>query len=830
MHFKELPVKTYVDYINKYIEAPPAYWHVNMKDKEHKFSATKGKFRELGKSYERLNLRDITLLGYTFKNDLTKNYQDAQSVATVLKIMSAHAGKNQQQKFILVRLINLVWDSFINIWKGYGFSSTVSLANRLSEVLKAVPENGSVPDQSTLSSDPILNFEFELEPLNADLNYRNTSKKKQSKKLNDSTNKNDNHSVNKKDNHSTNKQDSNLVDKQNNNSQTKLDGNSTNKQDLENEQKQVPSASAQDLSRTNQTTNPTPDELNNGSNAKTANDQTNPANSGNTSLPNLTKEDVEIDDLFDTLPQSNQTTTPSNENTNAEDDKPPVNINSQDSNQMSETDPAKSNQSAAEATVQAKPIPPKKPGALSKIAEKIDKFTSGSPKDTKQQGARHSNDPASPISPKLSRVQRYKQTSEENQPTITPLFDTLLVVKNIERIESDELPKVSDNPNTLVDLFYTVCQPSDTINLNHRLCKQAISDWFNLSSSANQDNLVAWLKQQPTFSSEVFVACLESLIKRDKDKGGVSFHAVIELMNHYREHIYPLRTDEKNGKPVLPINDKSLTETLAMLISQNPNEDRFVNLVQWFTEKPEFDLEIFKGLMQAFKSADKKEEFHYPARDHLITALVNHPKWQEPLLKSNNELTNYIQNIFGYRFWHEDANQAQWEMSWSWLAPRFKADIPNLLAFIEVLNNKISQQTNGSIDVLNQAVYLYRKDKAFKESFDPKLLAVLPTLLASDPQNKNALRILESLIRSKTFTYPMFYDLIKFIVNHSDQNKFMPVYKLILGQFKKNNWEESLNNEQDGQATIVLKYIEDNPVKSKRRSKHPQKADLVKSP
>lgn len=100
---------------------------------------TKEKFLNLEHSFTRLTLKEITLLGHSFKSELLQSYDDAQALSKILHQMAEHKNANVNKKNSMMRSICRIWDCLINKYQGLGFTTTASLAESLSNELGKVP-------------------------------------------------------------------------------------------------------------------------------------------------------------------------------------------------------------------------------------------------------------------------------------------------------------------------------------------------------------------------------------------------------------------------------------------------------------------------------------------------------------------------------------------------------------------------------------------------------------------------------------------------------------------------------------------------------------------
>lgn len=146
MQFVGFVCTKYVDCLKNCLnDSGYQYWHMDKKSREHRVTESKANFCELKKSFERLNLREITLIGYAFKHELQQNYEYAQIVSKALAHMSSHKIANENKRFILIRLICSVWDRWTNRREGYGYVATSDLAKVLSQELASVPKPPATP-------------------------------------------------------------------------------------------------------------------------------------------------------------------------------------------------------------------------------------------------------------------------------------------------------------------------------------------------------------------------------------------------------------------------------------------------------------------------------------------------------------------------------------------------------------------------------------------------------------------------------------------------------------------------------------------------------------
>ena len=97
-----------------------------------------------------LTFREITLLAYSFENELSEDYDEAQLISSKLEKMSLCKTINENKKFILTFLIHRIVDCARNWLGGYGWNTTFDLAMKLSLKLTEI-ENPNALDEEAIT-------------------------------------------------------------------------------------------------------------------------------------------------------------------------------------------------------------------------------------------------------------------------------------------------------------------------------------------------------------------------------------------------------------------------------------------------------------------------------------------------------------------------------------------------------------------------------------------------------------------------------------------------------------------------------------------------------
>src|SRR6202030_613955 len=82
-------------------------------------------------AYKPLSLRDIAISGIHHQAELSEDPRCASDVQTALRIMIEHKAAREQQRNLLLRIIEVSIDCFCNLFSGYGFTTTLSLVLQL---------------------------------------------------------------------------------------------------------------------------------------------------------------------------------------------------------------------------------------------------------------------------------------------------------------------------------------------------------------------------------------------------------------------------------------------------------------------------------------------------------------------------------------------------------------------------------------------------------------------------------------------------------------------------------------------------------------------------
>lgn len=112
-----------------------------------------------------LTLRQITIFGRSYKNELMDTPEDALMVGVQLERMASHKRINDQKRNRFIQFIFMICDYVRNLFTGYGFISTYTMTMRLAKELKdnalkkgytANEDEGNIRSPNNSSTPPLM--------------------------------------------------------------------------------------------------------------------------------------------------------------------------------------------------------------------------------------------------------------------------------------------------------------------------------------------------------------------------------------------------------------------------------------------------------------------------------------------------------------------------------------------------------------------------------------------------------------------------------------------------------------------------------------------------
>lgn len=698
MQSKGLTTNTFIEYLKQCIEEhpprtegnppriegnpPQKYLHYDKKNQDYKVSQSKGNLSGLSNSYKRLNLREITLLGYAFKKELITDYKNAQCLAVALKQMNKHKTTNSQKLFFLLRLINSIYDIFVNTFSGYPLSSTSSLINRLIKELESVPKPADPTDTKKIDSGGA----------NKPDEGKKDKKGKKSKK------------GKSKDKHleSTNETKKPPVEKKPKTHASSGSNSTPTSRDIS------PLLSSSDEEETFSTSDLEPlSSLSTDTTDDEFSPETNPGvvtstldystdnkmrvgspkgdSSVFTSSPDATK--LPLEESKPTSPRSQKKEKEGNTLTStfrklqefipgkkSKSGESTENTDTESESKAKSEEPAKKKPGLKQVVSHFSPAHRRKRSSSNlRLSQDSTAVKSSPPLGSKPTSSSAQNSPRStpftttPDSPRSSRPDGSPQTRRQEHPDARTLpvekyidyakcddFTIMQIFMNILQVGNDQIPTCELKPTTLLNLLLTVSYPEQIIDLKeNKLCQQVILDYIKYKKPHDQELLVNWLVLQDGFSPELLFKCLNTYNEKLIDEKlideklinfeEVSIDALYKLLKHYQTHFADLKEGDKY---VYPITNPTIVNIIASSIKKLPRDDRFTLLVEWLTSREEYNVETFGVWIKAYLDANKNIDDSYPARNALIGSYLIHPDWAAHFKGEEFAgLAQYIKNL-----------------------------------------------------------------------------------------------------------------------------------------------------------------------------------------
>lgn len=143
------------------------------------------------------------------------------------------------------------------------------------------------------------------------------------------------------------------------------------------------------------------------------------------------------------------------------------------------------------------------------------------------------------------------------------------------------------------------------------ICVQGIKDLYFHGKQEIQDQISDWLKNQETFSVELFIHCLDSLNRRAQEQP-VSIYALTQLFRaaEQREWLNDL------------INETTTIDSICFLLKKAPNDNHVIALIKKIASTKNFSEEMRTRWLNVLneKEKDHQKNVYYPVRDLLQDA------------------------------------------------------------------------------------------------------------------------------------------------------------------------------------------------------------------
>ncbi len=237
--------------------------------------------------------------------------------------------------------------------------------------------------------------------------------------------------------------------------------------------------------------------------------------------------------------------------------------------------------------------------------------------------------------PLTSRVDQYANDDEPcSEQTKIALFKSIEV-----KFPAHSSFSLAQQPKNIPQLLaYLSLSPK--IDLTHPKCMQAITDLFLLKPIFDHEKILSWLKEQPSFHSELINKIFMTLHDRNMQCQPVDFADVHKLFDFYIKKI----EQEKLIIEHYPFSP-GLVTAMSLMIQLRLNDDITIKWMEWFCSHQELDIKSFKKWMQLFMTA--KDPLSYiPARDLLIAKFQSIPfGWQKLKEEKEDALIAYLNKI-----------------------------------------------------------------------------------------------------------------------------------------------------------------------------------------
>ena len=214
--------------------------------------------------------------------------------------------------------------------------------------------------------------------------------------------------------------------------------------------------------------------------------------------------------------------------------------------------------------------------------------------------------------------------SYKSNPELATQMSKMIVFQDIKMIKPATYgtPSHKIDEASIISIVDLMLFTSGQIDLGKNSCKEIVIDAIHYCKKDITDKLIEWLGKEPTFNTDLLQKCLTVMIQKDENQQPYSILSLEQLLTIY---------EERSWNKEIPANTPAIVNTLSILISHKPNEDKTSSLVEWMLMQPDYELLTFVNWIRIFmkKEADNASSpnLYYPLRDKLIEHCLSISGW-----------------------------------------------------------------------------------------------------------------------------------------------------------------------------------------------------------
>lgn len=182
-----------------------------------------------------------------------------------------------------------------------------------------------------------------------------------------------------------------------------------------------------------------------------------------------------------------------------------------------------------------------------------------------------------------------------------------------------------------------------TIDFNDPKALILLKEYLKTSKKLAQIPLINWLMEGKHITPLLLKECLEILISKCKDINQFEPESLKVLLKYYLDNHYYKYIDE-SGTKILPSNHSCIVEAIIVTITESPNENKVLEMVQGFIKLSDYNLTTFCRMMSVFqkKEVESAKAVYFPLRDALIEDYKSRSEWHQEMKNRSLALQAYV--------------------------------------------------------------------------------------------------------------------------------------------------------------------------------------------